>query len=211
MRGIVLWQHIHVLFVCCSIKWSRKYNSAPVKDQSLVTASCTTHRNGHDCSVLTSHSTSVLPGRKVQMKRTLASSGKNWGRCGHICRTKLCTRHQSQAQLHSWTHCRMPQCSPLRILFPSISFSLLYTVGFRSRSRSRAFLRISSREYSWRRTPFSNTVTSRSSSGFPMPLSTVSIKPLEFLRRESRPRFDPLEGSVTGCLNTSIPLPFVST
>lgn len=41
-----------------------------MKDQSLVTTSCTTHRAGHNCSVLTNHKTSVLPGRKVQKKTT---------------------------------------------------------------------------------------------------------------------------------------------
>lgn len=38
------------------------------------------------------------------------------------------------------------------------------------------------------------------SCGLPAPLSTVSMRPSEFLLRQRRPRLDPLDGSVTGCL-----------
>lgn len=49
-----------------------------------------------------------------------------------------------------------------------------------------------------------NETLGLTSSGLPAPLSIVSKKPLEFLLSDNRPLFDPLDGSVTGCLYTSI-------
>lgn len=49
-----------------------------------------------------------------------------------------------------------------------------------------------------------NEMLGLTSSGLPAPLSIVSKKPLEFLLSDNRPLFDPLDGSVTGCLYTSI-------
>lgn len=49
-----------------------------------------------------------------------------------------------------------------------------------------------------------NDMLGLTSSGLPAPLSIVSKNPSEFLLSDNRPLFDPLEGSVTGCLYTSI-------